>query len=41
MNDNFKSAIPAIVIILALYACAGTMDYREQVKQHEIVKVKK
>jgi hypothetical protein len=30
MKDNFKSCIPALVIILALYVLAGTADYATQ-----------
>lgn len=38
MKDNFKAAIPALIIVFLLYACVGTMDYREQQKQAEVKK---
>ncbi len=34
--NNFKAAIPALIILFALYACVGTLDYRETVKQQEM-----
>lgn len=38
MKDNFKAAIPALIILFVLYAVVGTLDYREQQKQAQVKK---
>ena len=35
MKDNFKAAIPAMIMVFLLYACVGTMDYQDQKARSE------
>ena len=38
MKDNFKAAIPAMIIVFLLYACVGTLDYQDQKARAEASK---